>query len=213
VEINALWYNALKIMEDFARRFEGNEVFFNKIAEQVRTNFEKIFWNEDKQCLYDVVGKDFKDSRVRPNQVIAVSLTNAVIEGEKAEKIVRKILKELYTSFGIRSLSPKEDDYKGIYSGDQYNRDIAYHQGTAWAWLSGHFITAFTRTYGKNGLTLRKARMFMENFKDHMKEGCIGEISEIFDGDWPFSLRGCMAQAWSVGEIFRAYVENVLKGV
>jgi predicted glycogen debranching enzyme len=215
VEINALWYNALKIMEHFARQFEGNGAAFkfNKVAEQARKSFEKTFWNREKQCLYDVVGNDFKDGRVRPNQVVAISLTNAVMEGEKAKKIVRKVLEELYTDFGIRSLSPKEDGYKGNYSGSQYNRDAAYHQGTAWAWLSGHFIRAYVRVYRENKPALRKARVFVENFRDHMKDSCIGEISEIFDGDWPFFPRGCIAQAWSVGEILRTYVESVLEEV
>ena len=215
VEINALWYNALKIMAHFALRFESREASsgFGKMAWQVGKSFEKVFWNEEKQCLYDVVGEDFKDGRVRPNQVIAVSLSNPVIEGEKAEKIVMKVLEELYTDFGIRSLSPREDGYKGIYTGDQYNRDAAYHQGTAWAWLSGHFITAYVRVYGKDKPAPGKARVFLENFMQHMKDGCIGEISEIFDGNWPFFPRGCIAQAWSVGEVLRAYVENGLEEV
>ncbi|NSW91684.1 MAG: glycogen debranching enzyme N-terminal domain-containing protein [Firmicutes bacterium] len=213
VEINALWYNALKVISALADRFGEDGACYNKIAEKVKANFEKSFWNEEGQCLYDVIGKDFKDSRVRPNQILAVSITNAVIEGEKAEKIVRRVLKELYTDFGIRSLSPKEDGYKGTYTGDQYNRDSAYHQGTSWAWLSGHFITAFVKVYGKRGLPAEKVRMFIEPFKDHMKDGCIGTISEIFDGDRPYFPRGCIAQAWSVGEVFRAYVEDILEGV
>jgi predicted glycogen debranching enzyme len=213
VEINALWYNALIVISNLAYSYGEDGTYFKKIAEKTKASFIQSFWNEDKQCLYDLIRLDFKDDRVRPNQILAISLTNAVIENEKAEKIVQKVWEELYTDFGLRSLSPKSDEYKGIYIGEQYTRDSAYHQGTAWAWLSGHFITAYIRVFGKKSLHDKRVQGFIEPFKDHIKDACIGSISEIFDGDKPYIPRGCISQAWSVGEILRAYVEDILGGL
>lgn len=208
VEINALWFNALKVISRLAEKFGEDGTHYEKIAQKVKVNFEKTFWNEEKQCLYDVITDDFRDGSVRPNQILAVSLTNPLIEGEKARKIIEKVLGELYIDCGIRSLSPEEEGYKGVYTGDQYNRDLAYHQGTAWTWLLGQFITAYARVFGRN----EKLDMFFKPLRNHFfGDGCLGSVSEIFDGNPPFFPRGCFAQAWSTGEILRAYAENILR--
>ncbi len=210
VEINALWYNSLKVMEHLTINHKGSKHNFGSIAQKVKESFVSEFWNEEGQCLYDVVNKSFKDSKVRPNQIFAVSLSNPIIEGEMAQKIVRKVWKELYTAYGIRSLSPKTPEYIGTYIGDQYNRDSAYHQGTVWSWPMGHFITAFLKAYGYTAENKLMARNFIKPFVHHLSDACVGSISEIFDGNEPLIPRGCFAQAWSVGEILRAYTEDIL---
>ncbi|HOJ09650.1 MAG TPA: amylo-alpha-1,6-glucosidase [Clostridiales bacterium] len=211
VEINALWYNAFKIMSNLAAEF-GNEKekeYYENQADRIRASFVAKFWNEAGQCLYDVVNEDFMDDKIRPNQIMAVSLSYPVVERDMAVKIVKKVLEELYTAYGIRSLSPKSKEYKGIYIGNPYERDSAYHQGTAWSWLSGQFITAMINAYEGSSEILEKAKLLIWPFKDHIRDGCIGSISEIFDGDDTGIPRGCFAQAWSVGEVLRAYSELV----
>jgi glycogen debranching enzyme len=146
---------------------------------------------------------------VRPNQIFAVSLTYPVLEGEKARCVVETVWKELYTVYGLRSLSPRASEYRGKCAGGPYDRDSAYHQGTVWAWLTGHFITAFERTLGQEQVYRGMAAGFLEPFREHLGHACLGSISEIFDGDEPLIPRGCFAQAWSVAEVLRAYVENV----
>jgi len=210
VEINALWYNALRIMEELESAFGNNPAEYAAEAEKVKKSFIESFWNEKKKCLYDVINDDGKDGSIRPNQVFAVSLLYPVLEGEKARYVVDKVWKELYTPFGLRTLSRSSPGYKGIYIGNQYQRDSAYHQGTVWPWLLGHFVTAFVRVYGKEGIYGRIVASFIEPFKDHLRDACISNISEIFDGDTPHWHRGCMAQAWSVAEVLRCYIEDVL---
>lgn len=211
VEINALWYNALVAISNLADIYETKVTCYKEMGKKVKVNFARKFWNEAGQCLYDVVGKDFKDDRVRPNQIIAVSLSNGIIEGTKAKKIVLKVWKDLYTDFGLRTLSQESNEYKGIIKGDQRSRDSAYHQGTSWVWLLGHFITAYRKVFGNGSLHKDIVCRFIEPFKTHLKDGCLGSISEIFDGDEPHFPRGCIAQGWSVGEILRAYVEDILR--
>ena len=213
VEINALWYNALKIMSVLAPAFGDDGSLYESTAALVKAAFEKSFWNEAGKCLYDTLTGDFKDDSVRPNQIIAVSLSYPVLEGKKARAVVGKVWRELYTSYGLRTLSPGSENYKGTYAGDPSMRDGAYHQGTVWAWPLGHFITAFRRVYGTEGKYGKIVRAFIAPFEDHLKDACIGSISEIFDGDEPLMPRGCFAQAWSVGEILRAYVEDVSPGL
>lgn len=211
VEINALWYNALRILERFSGHFGGDGAPYGAAAARTAEAFKRTFWNEGEQCLYDVVKDGHRDGSVRPNQILAVSLSYPVIGGHMAKAVVDKVWKELYTPYGLRSLSRRSPDYRGIYTGDQFSRDSAYHQGTVWTWPLGHFITAFVRVYGKAGDSRERIASFFEPFRDHLSDACVGSISEIFDGDGPFLPRGCFAQAWSVGEILRAYVENYLE--
>lgn len=209
VEINALWYNALKIMEQLAGRFREDIPFYGETAVKVQESFVKSFWNEKKGCLFDVITDSGCDERVRPNQIMAVSLDFPVIEGEKARKIVDRVWKELYTAYGLRSLSPDENEYCGIYTGDRYSRDGAYHQGTVWAWPAGQFFSAYIKAYGNSKRSREIVKKLISPYKDHLRDGCVGSISEIFDGNNPHIPRGCCAQAWSVAEILRAYTEDV----
>ncbi|MCX7843687.1 MAG: glycogen debranching enzyme N-terminal domain-containing protein [Clostridia bacterium] len=209
VEINALWYNALKVFADIAKKMGKHCERYEELAERVRESFVKSFWNYDRQCLYDVITEDFKDSSVRPNQILAVSLSYPVLAGDMAKKVVTRVWKELYTAYGLRSLSKRSANYIGTYFGDQHRRDGAYHQGTVWTWPLGHFITAFVRVNGGTRQARLKALRFIEPFRDHLRDACVGSISEIFDGDEPHVPRGCFAQAWSVAEILRAYTEDV----
>lgn len=210
VEINALWYNALKIFAMLTENRGGDGSSYEQLASKVKESFEEKFWNKEENCLFDVLTNTYNDGSVRPNQIIAVSLSNPVMVGEMAKSVVDKVWKELYTAYGLRSLSPNSKQYVGSYIGDMYRRDGAYHQGTAWAWLIGQFVTAFVRVNGGTKEAKEKAKRFIEPFRDHLRDACIGSISEIFDGNQPLLPRGCFAQAWSVGEILRAYTEDIL---
>lgn len=209
VEINALWYNALRIMSAFAEASGYDSSTYEDAAERVKISFEKSFWNDNEKCLYDVITEEYRDDSVRPNQILSISLSYPVLGGDKAKAVVAKVWKELYTSYGLRTLSQKSDKYRGVYAGNQYSRDGAYHQGTVWVWLLGHFITAFKRVYGSEGKYGEIMKAFIAPFRDHLKDACVGSISEIFDGDEPLTPRGCFAQAWSVSEVLRAYIEDV----
>jgi len=210
VEINALWYNALRVMESFARTFGEDPDYYKNMAEKLKRSFVEKFWYEEGQYLYDVITDNYKDASIRPNQILSVSLPFAVIEGEKAKKVVDKVWRHLYIPYGLRSLSNECEGYKGSYTGNRYQRDGAYHQGTAWSWLLGHFITAFIKVNNYSESSRSEAiKLFINPIKDHLQDACLGSISEIFDGDYPYCPKGCFAQAWGVGEILRAYVEDI----
>ena len=205
VEIQALWYNALQIMTEFSSRFrdkDGKQIY-SEMATRTKKSFNKQFWNEKDECLYDVVDGDFKDDSIRPNQIFAVSLKHSMLSMFRAKKIVQKVEKDLFTPLGLRSLSPNDESYCPIYSGSPYERDSAYHQGTTWAWLMGAFITSVQKVYPNGRKSKKYIKEILENFDSHLSEGGIGQISEIFDGNAPHTTRGCFAQAWSVAEILR----------
>lgn len=205
VEINALYYNALKIMEFFSKEFKEDARAYSKEAEKTKKAFE-VFWNEKENCLYDVVGSSWKDASIRPNQIFAVSLPFRVLGKEKEKAIFDKVFSELYTPFGLRSLSPRDSRFIGKYEGNQAERDRAYHQGTAWAWLMGPFITSFVRVYNDRERALELLEPLMTA---HLQEAGIETISEIFDAVYPFTPRGCISQAWSVAEVLRCYYEDI----
>lgn len=207
VEVNALWYNALVLMSELTVLL-GTRNEYDELAALVRRNFPAVFWNEEKQCLYDVVGEE-KDSRVRPNQIIAVSLPHSPLPKDKAQAVVRRVFEDLYIGPGLRSLSPLEPGYHGHYGGSQYSRDAAYHQGTAWSWLLGHFITAYRRVFDFSPESLIVARLLLAPMREHLRDHGLGTISEIFDASYPFTPRGCFAQAWGVAEALRCYVEDL----
>lgn len=208
VEINALWYNALMIYSELAELYwnvaEGAE--FACRAEIVKEAFRSTFWNDAAGCLFDYVDGDERDNAIRPNQIFALALPFPLMEGEQARSILRVIEEKLYTPVGLRSLSPDDPAYKPEYAGDQKSRDGAYHQGTVWSWLLGPFARAIVSVEGESGRA--RAKQVLEGILPHLQEAGIGTISEIFDGDPPHTPRGCIAQAWSVGEILRAYVED-----
>lgn len=207
VEINALWYNALRVMAEVVSRCGGDGSSYLKLAEKVRKSFVKAFWNDKANCLYDTVNEQGPDEKIRPNQILAVSLSFPVLEGEKAKNVVDTVHQQLYTALGLRTLAKDDPQYRGIYIGDQYARDGAYHQGTVWTWPLGRFITAYARVYRDAPDLKQQLDAFFKPFHDHLRDACIGSISEIFDGDEPLLPRGCCAQAWSVSEILRSYVE------
>lgn len=208
VEINALWYNALRVMSALAKRFGETDNYMD-LAEKVKISFERTFWNQEKNCLYDVVNTSGKDASVRPNQILAVGLTHAVMEGDKARAVVETVWKELYSTYGLRTLAKGDMQYRGECTGDSCSRDGAYHQGTVWTWPLGRFVKAYVRVHGDTEEARKKAADFLAPFMDHLKEAGIGSISEIFDGDNPHYPRGCFSQAWSVCEILRAAAEDV----
>ncbi|MEP6820274.1 MAG: amylo-alpha-1,6-glucosidase [bacterium] len=209
VEIQALWYNALRVMEHLAGKFNDAKAKQNyaTMAGQASASFNQLFWNEETGCLYDVANGDMRDGAIRPNQVLAISLTNSMVSKEKAESILRVVERELLTPRGLRTLSPTDTNYIATYEGDPRHRDGAYHQGTVWPWLMGPYITACVRTFGESGR--QAAADWLEQFGEHLSEACLGQVSEIFDGDAPHNPRGCVAQAWSVAELLRAAVEDV----
>lgn len=210
VEINALWYNALRVQEKLAHRFGEDSGDYGRLAQQVRRSFTERFWNESAGCLYDVIGET-KDEKIRPNQIIAVSLPYTMLDHGREAKIVRRVWQQLYTPYGLRSLAPSESNYHGRYQGGRLERDGAYHQGTVWAWLIGPFITAYRKLHDYSPASRQVAERLLEPFRGQLLDHGVGSISEIYDGDHPHIPRGCIAQAWSVAEVLRAYVEEVLE--
>jgi predicted glycogen debranching enzyme len=209
VEINALWYNAHRIMAEFYHRFsrsEEAEPFYQR-AENIRSRFSELFWCDAGGYLYDVVDGEKRDSAVRPNQIFALSLPFALLNGERARKLLQKITDELFTPYGLRSLSAQDAAYRPRYIGNAFERDSAYHQGTVWGWLLGPYITALVRVEGDAGRT--RAVNLLKEIENHLADAGIGTISEIFDAEAPHMPRGCIAQAWSVAEILRSYMEDV----
>ena len=208
VEINALWYNALCIMEWLSEKFERDGSKYRSLAKKVKKSFNTKFWNEEEQCLFDVV--DDNDGKVRPNQIWAVSLPFTMLDSEKEKKVVNKIYKELYSTYGLRSLSFLDKEFKGEYIGPLMKRDLAYHMGTTWGFTIGAFISAYCKVNNHSKEAVKRAKEMCEVFEDHMKDGCINGIAEIFDGEFAATSRGCYSQAWSVGEVLRAYTSDVL---
>ena len=213
VEINALWYNALRLTAewlDIVGDPNGDRSRFSLQADLAYASFQKRFWNPALECLFDVVDSPEErngqlvdprdDPSVRPNQVIALALKYPVLAEQKWKAVLEIVKKELLTPVGLRSLSPRDNNYKEKYDGDLMTRDAAYHQGTVWAWLIGPFFDAWRRGYPGDTASLKS---FLKGFDEHLNEGGVGTISEIFDAEPPFSPRGCIAQAWSVAEVLR----------
>jgi predicted glycogen debranching enzyme len=209
VEINALWYNALCLLEGWLRRAHRTEEAdgIKTHAEKTRKSFNERFWNEKTGFLYDVVdGPDGKDDpSCRPNQLFAISLDHPVLDESRWAAVVRVAQERLLTPVGLRSLAPGEPDYKPYYDGDLRSRDAAYHQGTVWAWLIGPFIDAWLKVHPGDDET---ARGFLQAFETNKRSPCVNSISEIFDAEPPFKPRGCCAQAWSVAEVLRSWVKT-----
>ena len=211
VEINALWYNALRIMESLCEKFDEDASAYRTRANQVKESFNAKFWDSSNQCLFDVVDGDEPDDHIRPNQIYAVSIPFSLLPEEQEKAVVALVEKELFVGCGLRSLAPDHPDYHGIYCGALAKRDAAYHQGTAWGFLLGGFFSAYMKVNHHSSSAAENAVRMLEPVRKHLTDsGCIGSISEIFDGDAPHNPRGCYAQAWSVGEVLRCYCEDIL---
>ena len=207
VEINALWYNALKLLEGWLS--EENEpeqaARVGSFAQKARESFNARFWSEALQHLLDVVdGPDGDDPACRPNQLFAISSKHPVLDESRWAPVVEVARAKLLTPVGLRSLSPDHKDYKPKYDGDLRVRDGAYHQGTVWAWLIGPFIDAWLKVRPGD---FESASKFLDGFERHLTDACIGSISEIFDAEPPYTPRGCIAQAWSVAEVLRCWIK------
>ena len=204
VEINALFYNALSLTEEWTRVSGDIERAdaLRKYADRVERSFNERFWNDDGQYLFDVVDAEGggNDRALRPNQIFAVALDRPVLDESRWMRVVDVVREELLTPVGLRSLSRDHPDYKPLYDGDLRSRDAAYHQGTVWGWLIGPFLDAWMKVHPEQR---DRARSFLDGFRTHLREACVGSISEIFDAEAPFTPRGCIAQAWSVAEVLR----------
>ncbi|HLP37218.1 amylo-alpha-1,6-glucosidase [Lacibacter sp.] len=208
VEVQALWYNALRIFADLLRKNkqEKDAALVELSAEKAKQSFETTFWNKEAGYLYDVIDEDGNpDPSLRPNQLFAISLPFALLEGEKAKAVLDIVTSELYTPVGLRSLPLGDERYVGIYGGSPLKRDGSYHQGTVWSWLLGPYVDAIKKTDNKNSKD--QIKKIIDSFACHLNEGCIGSVSEIFDADAPHSPRGCVAQAWGVAEWLRIVKE------
>ena len=201
VEVNALWYGVLRSQAHFAQRLGYPSADYQRLADRVAQSFSR-FWNPDAGYCYDVIdGPMGNDPALRPNQIFAVSLPESPLSPGQQQQVVDVCGQRLLTPYGLRSLSPDHPDYQGHYGGDRWQRDGAYHQGTVWSWLLGPFALAHWRIYQDQG----KALQYLDPIANHLREHGLGTISEIFDGDLPYSPWGCIAQAWSVAEILRAW--------
>jgi predicted glycogen debranching enzyme len=214
VEIQALWFNALKTMQLLAHSFEQRDKaeLYQKMAEKAKSSFLEKFWNSQKNCLFDVIGNGYRDDSMRPNQVLATSLDFTMLDKVKSELMIERVDRQLRTPFGLRTLSPEDSTYVGKYSGDRWQRDNAYHNGTVWPWLIGPFVTSFLRlrNYDDHWRGIAFESFLKPLFTVELSRAGLGSISEIMDGDAPHEPKGCIAQAWSVAEPLRAYFEDVL---
>ncbi len=211
VEINAYWYNALRIMEAFsgmeetAPALSGRDMDYSRMADKVKEHFEKAFWNEEAGCLKDVLCGGHGERQIRCNQIWVVSLPHALLSPEKERLVVETVCEKLYTPLGLRTLDPDDPEYCGFYGGAQKDRDLAYHQGTVWTFPLGAYYLAYLKVHGYSEAAKETIARQLKLLEPALREGCIGQLAEIYDGDNPVSSKGCFAQAWSVGEILRVY--------
>jgi len=203
VEINALWYSALRILGKLETTLgeAASGASLRRRAKQFRERFIDEFWDDSRGCLFDVVDEDRCDASIRPNQIFALSLPFPVLEGERAERVLQVVEWVLVTPRGLRSLAPGEPGYRASYTGDPASRDGAYHQGTVWSWLLGPYVSALVRVRGEEGRA--QARRVVDAFLPHIAEAGVGTVSEVFDAEPPHAPHGCIAQAWSVAELLR----------
>jgi glycogen debranching enzyme len=212
VEIQALWIRALAIGESLATKFD--EPAYAQRCRQDRAkaveSFRQRFWYEDGGYLYDVIdGPEGNDTSLRPNQLYALSLNDDLIPRDQAVSLLRVVEAELLTPVGLRTLSPRDSRYRARYEGGVLARNGAYHQGTVWPFLLGSFVTAWLKVHGNNAAALKQARAFFDGIAVHLRDACLGQVSEIFDADAPHRARGCFAQAWSVAEPLRVLLEEL----
>jgi predicted glycogen debranching enzyme len=213
VEVNALWYNALHFMTRLACALGDNKdrKLYSELTLRVHENFAPAFWCMRHDYLADLVYRTERDERLRPNQILALSLPNKLLKPQQEQLVLSAIGRHLYTPYGLRTLAPYETDYHPRYEGDRFSRDGAYHQGTAWAWLVGPYVTAIRRTYNYSTHSRRMAARVLAPLFHHLYDFGLGSVAEIFDADHPHTPGGCPFQAWSVAELLRAYVEDILE--
>ncbi|UPT73095.1 MAG: glycogen debranching enzyme N-terminal domain-containing protein [Elusimicrobiota bacterium] len=205
VEINALWHNALRLLEGWVSRLRGPAAAlrYGELAAATHASFNARFWNESAGCLFDLVdGDPAEASLVRPNQLLAISLTHPVLDPARWPRVLETVERDLLTPVGLRSLAPGSPNYRARYDGDLRSRDAAYHQGTVWGWLIGPYVDARLKVRPGDRAG---ARACLDGLLDHLDDACVGSISEIFDAEAPYRPRGCVAQAWSVAEVLRAW--------
>jgi glycogen debranching enzyme len=214
--VQALWYNSLRVMQLLAEKFKENHIAeeYHKMADTAKVSFNNKFWDENRNCLFDVITDSGEPDRsVRPNQIIVGALDFSIIDHEKANHVADFVEAELMTPVGLRTLSPKESRYKGRYEGDRPSRDRAYHNGSVWPWLTGPLTTAYLKAKGYEESNVQYAykNFIMPLFTNELRRGGLGTLNEIYDGDAPYMPRGCIAQAWSVAEPLRAVIEDILR--
>jgi glycogen debranching enzyme len=212
VEICALWYNALKLLAawelDHGDGSKADDL--ERHAALARSSFNRRFWYETGGHLYDILdGEGGDDNALRPNQLLAISLKHAILEPARWQSVVNAVRDALLTPVGLRTLAPSHPDFRAKYFGDLHARDTAYHQGTVWGWLIGPFVDAWLKVYPESR---REAQGFLQGFVPHLSEAGVGTISEIFDATPPYAPRGCVAQAWSVAEVLRAWIKTSTPG-
>ncbi len=222
VEINAYWYNALRIMEELSGQRHDNsekgvqapdgsenqsreQLDYGAMADRVYAAFDKLFWNQEKNCLRDVLSGTAADDQVRCNQIWAVSLPFSLLSREKERQVVETVFRKLYTPVGLRTLDPQDPQYHPFYGGAQLDRDLAYHQGTVWTFPLGGYYLAYLKVHDYSRQAKACVREQLKGIETALREGCVGQLPEIYDGESPVSSKGCFAQAWSVGEILRVY--------
>ena len=204
VEINAYWYNALCIMDELAETADKKAVY-TQLKEKVKASFVDKFWMDAKKCLKDLVSGTKADAQIRCNQIWAVSLTFTMLDPEKEQQVVETVFEKLYTPYGIRTLEQEDQEVHGLYQGKMEDRDMAYHQGTVWTFPLGAYYLAYLKVNQYSPEAKKIVREQLEVMEAAMREGCIGQLPEIYDGENPTRSKGCFAQAWSVGEILRVY--------
>jgi predicted glycogen debranching enzyme len=207
VEVNALWYNALRSVEELSKRLGEEPEPYSALASNIQSSFNEVFWYNDCSYLYDCVDDERGDPSIRPNQIFAISLPFPVLWRERWGSVFKNVERNLLTLYGLRSLSPSDPRYCGVCSGSSSDRDTAYHNGTVWAWLVGPFISAYVKLgWSPNSVMIRH---ILHAFDQHLSEAGLGNVSEVFDGDAPHRPRGCITQAWSVGELLRVISEDL----
>ena len=205
VEINAYWYNALRIMEQFAAMQNLDGTAYGALAAQVKESFVKTFYMEDKGYLKDVISGTYNDEQLRCNQIWAVSMPFTMLSPEQEESVVNTVRRHLYTPCGLRTLSPEDPEYHPNYGGDMVSRDMAYHQGTTWVFPMGAYYLAYLKTHGGTAEARAYVRSQLDALEPMLREGCAGQLPEIYEGDFPTESKGCFGQAWSVGEMLRVF--------
>ena len=215
VEIQALWYNALRICEALAKKYGEDSLAedYSSMADKAKSSFNREFWNDEKQCLFDVVDEHGADRSGRPNQIIAVGLDYTMLEKDRQNLVVNFVMTEFLTPYGLRTLAKSDSRYKSIYFGDWKTRNLAYHNGPVWPWLTGPLTKAYLKTKGKSSRQLKFAQetFLFPLFNQQVIQSGVGSISELYDAELPYTAGGCISQAWSVAELLRAYVEDTLQ--